>query len=76
MLETVNVPDDNKQLGDFGFAGDDHVIPFEVGPLDARGREPLASQVMNRRVASATPVQTRTTPPAEASPAIVWPISP
>ncbi|MHB2266197.1 Hsp33 family molecular chaperone [Aliihoeflea sp. PC F10.4] len=26
------------KLGDFGFAGDDTVVPFEVGPLDARGR--------------------------------------
>lgn len=26
------------RLGDFGFAGDDTVVPFEVGPLDARGR--------------------------------------
>jgi molecular chaperone Hsp33 len=26
------------KLGDFGFAGDDHVVPFEVGPLDVRGR--------------------------------------
>jgi molecular chaperone Hsp33 len=52
MLETVNVPDDNKQLGDFGFAGDDHVIPFEVGPLDARGRVvalgPLLDGILGR----------------------------
>ncbi len=27
-----------KQLGEFGFAGDDHVVPFEVSTLDARGR--------------------------------------
>lgn len=26
------------QLGDFGFAGDDTVVPFQVAPLDARGR--------------------------------------
>ncbi|PZO79130.1 MAG: Hsp33 family molecular chaperone [Mesorhizobium amorphae] len=26
------------QLGEFGFAGDDHVVPFEVGALDVRGR--------------------------------------
>jgi molecular chaperone Hsp33 len=26
------------QLGEFGFAGDDHVVPFEVAALDARGR--------------------------------------
>jgi len=38
MLETVRVTEEIKKLGDFGFAGDDHVIPFEVGPLDARGR--------------------------------------
>lgn len=25
-------------LGEFGFAGDDHVVPFEVSSLDARGR--------------------------------------
>jgi molecular chaperone Hsp33 len=38
MLEMTRVPDETKKLGDFGYAGDDHVIPFEVGPLDARGR--------------------------------------
>ncbi len=27
-----------KQLGDFGFAGDDTVVPFEVAGLDVRGR--------------------------------------
>lgn len=26
------------RLGEFGFAGDDHVLPFEVAPLDVRGR--------------------------------------
>jgi molecular chaperone Hsp33 len=26
------------RLGEFGFAGDDHVVPFEVGALDIRGR--------------------------------------
>ena len=25
-------------LGDFGFAGDDTVVPFEVAALDVRGR--------------------------------------
>ncbi len=52
MLETVNVTDEIKQLGDFGFAGDDHVIPFEVGPLDARGRVvalgPLLDGILGR----------------------------
>lgn len=28
----------DKRLGEFGFAGDDMVVPFEVGPLDVRGR--------------------------------------
>jgi molecular chaperone Hsp33 len=32
------VNDQAKQLGEFGFAGDDHVIPFQVEPLDVRGR--------------------------------------
>lgn len=26
------------RLGEFGFAGDDHVVPFEVAALDVRGR--------------------------------------
>lgn len=30
--------DTEKQLGEFGFAGDDHVVPYEVSALDARGR--------------------------------------
>jgi molecular chaperone Hsp33 len=28
----------DPKLGEFGFAGDDHVVPFEVAPLDVRGR--------------------------------------
>lgn len=28
----------DKKLGEFGFAGDDHVVPFEVASLDVRGR--------------------------------------
>jgi len=52
MLETANVIDETKILGDFGFAGDDHVIPFEVGPLDARGRVvtlgPLLDAILGR----------------------------
>jgi molecular chaperone Hsp33 len=36
--DEMSTPHRAKKLGDFGFAGDDHVIPFEVGPLDARGR--------------------------------------
>ena len=30
--------DINPTLGEFGHAGDDHVVPFEVEPLDVRGR--------------------------------------
>ncbi|WP_285292458.1 Hsp33 family molecular chaperone [Aureimonas altamirensis] len=32
------VVEDVRQLGEFGFAGDDAVVPFEVAALDARGR--------------------------------------
>ncbi len=39
-------------LGDFGFAGDDNVVPFEVGALDVRGRAvqlgPLLDQILGR----------------------------
>ena len=39
-------------LGDFGFAGDDYVVPFEVGALDVRGRAvqlgPLLDQILGR----------------------------
>ena len=41
-----------RKLGEFGFAGDDHVVPFEVGPLDVRGRivqlGPLLDQILER----------------------------
>jgi hypothetical protein len=30
--------DRKRKLGEFGFAGDDNVVPFEVGSLDVRGR--------------------------------------
>jgi molecular chaperone Hsp33 len=32
------VSDNEIMLGEFGFAGDDHVVPFEVSALDLRGR--------------------------------------
>jgi len=32
------VTDTQIRLGEFGFAGDDHVVPFEVAALDVRGR--------------------------------------
>jgi molecular chaperone Hsp33 len=38
MSETLHLPETQRKLGDFGYAGDDHVVPFEVGPLDMRGR--------------------------------------
>lgn len=45
-------PDLTKKLGEFGFAGDDHVVPFEVGPLDIRGRAvqlgPLLDTLLGR----------------------------
>jgi molecular chaperone Hsp33 len=52
MLDTVKLPDEDRKLGDFGYAGDDHVVPFEVGPLDARGRiiqlGPLLDSILGR----------------------------
>lgn len=44
--------DNALRLGDFGFAGDDNVVPFEVGALDVRGRAvqlgPLLDQILGR----------------------------
>lgn len=44
--------DTERKLGEFGFAGDDNVVPFEVGPLDVRGRMvqlgPLLDQILAR----------------------------
>jgi molecular chaperone Hsp33 len=52
MLEAVNVTENNRTLGDFDFAGDDHVVPFEVAPLDVRGRivqlGPMLDQILAR----------------------------
>ncbi len=52
MLETVQLSDRERKLGEFGYAGDDHVVPFEVGPLDARGRiiqvGPLLDAILER----------------------------
>jgi molecular chaperone Hsp33 len=40
------------RLGEFGFAGDDHVVPYEVDPLDVRGRivqlGPMLDQILDR----------------------------
>lgn len=43
MLESMTVTGHEakpreKKLGEFGHAGDDHVVPFEVAALDVRGR--------------------------------------
>jgi molecular chaperone Hsp33 len=44
--------DIGRKLGEFGFAGDDHVVPFEVASLDMRGRTvqmgPLLDQILSR----------------------------
>ncbi|MBN9274155.1 MAG: Hsp33 family molecular chaperone HslO, partial [Mesorhizobium sp.] len=41
-----------RKLGEFGFAGDDHVVPFEVASLDIRGRTvqmgPLLDEILGR----------------------------
>ncbi|WP_246658600.1 Hsp33 family molecular chaperone [Mesorhizobium sp. J18] len=42
----------DRTLGEFGFAGDDHVVPFEVDVLDVRGRAvqlgPMLDQILDR----------------------------
>lgn len=38
MSESSALAEAERKLGEFGHAGDDHVVPFEVGPLDVRGR--------------------------------------
>ncbi|WP_265516423.1 Hsp33 family molecular chaperone [Nitratireductor luteus] len=42
----------NFRLGEFGFAGDDHVVPFDVDTLDVRGRAvqvgPMLDQILSR----------------------------
>ncbi|RUM98900.1 Hsp33 family molecular chaperone [Pseudaminobacter arsenicus] len=44
--------DNELKLGEFGFAGDDTVVPFDVGPLDVRGRMvqlgPVLDQILAR----------------------------
>ncbi len=52
MMEMHTVSETNPKLGEFGFAGDDHVVPFEVVPLDVRGRivqlGPMLDQILGR----------------------------
>lgn len=47
-----SLTDSDKRLGEFDFAGDDHVVPFEVSALDARGRTvqlgPMLDQILGR----------------------------
>lgn len=44
--------DSSPRLGEFGYAGDDHVLPFHVEALDARGRAvqlgPMLDTIMAR----------------------------
>ncbi|MBP1851476.1 Hsp33 family molecular chaperone [Rhizobium halophytocola] len=44
--------DKNSELGEFGFAGDDRVVPFQVEGLDVRGRAvqlgPLVTDILDR----------------------------
>ncbi len=46
------VSEGSAKLGDFGFAGDDHVVPFEVEALEVRGRAvqvgPMLDQILAR----------------------------
>ncbi len=52
MLEATQLTDREPRLGEFGHAGDDHVVPFEVGPLDVRGRAvqlgPMLDAILSR----------------------------
>lgn len=52
MLETTQLTEHMPKLGEFGHAGDDHVVPFEVGPLDVRGRAvqlgPMLDAILSR----------------------------
>lgn len=48
---TEHVTATARQLGEFGFAGDDHVVPFEVGPLDIRGRAVQLGSALDKLLA-------------------------
>ncbi len=47
MLEAITVSEHETRLGEFDHAGDDHVVPFEVGPLDVRGRAVQLGSVLD-----------------------------
>lgn len=38
----------DKQLGDFGYAGDDHAVPFQIDGLEVRGRIVQLGPVLDR----------------------------
>lgn len=52
MLETVQVTEHKPKLGEFGHAGDDHVVPFAIDALDVRGRAvqlgPMLDAILSR----------------------------
>ncbi|MGB3417515.1 MAG: Hsp33 family molecular chaperone [Mesorhizobium sp.] len=52
MLEAIHVTERPSKLGEFGHAGDDHVVPFAVEALDVRGRAvqlgPMLDAILSR----------------------------
>ena len=52
MLEALSVTERTPKLGEFGHAGDDHVVPFAVEALDVRGRAvqlgPMLDVILSR----------------------------
>lgn len=52
MLETMQVTEHKPKLGEFGHAGDDHVVPFGIDELDVRGRAvqlgPMLDAILSR----------------------------
>lgn len=52
MLETVQLTEHKPKLGEFGHAGDDHVVPFAIDALDVRGRAvqlgPMLDAILSR----------------------------
>lgn len=52
MLEALHMTEHAPKLGEFGYAGDDHVVPFEVNALDVRGRAvqlgPMLDAILSR----------------------------
>lgn len=52
MLEALHMTEHAPKLGEFGYAGDDHVVPFEVDALDVRGRAvqlgPMLDAILSR----------------------------